>query len=51
VLPVLVITGNTAPQDLLALSDSGLAVLHKPFRAEQLQAALQRLLEGRRPPR
>jgi CheY-like chemotaxis protein len=50
-LPVLVITGNTAPQDLLALSDSGLAVLHKPFRAEQLQAALQRLLEGRRPPR
>lgn len=39
-LPVLVITGNTAPADLAALAGSGLPVLHKPFRAEDLRAAL-----------
>ena len=39
-LPVLVITGNTAPADIAALVASGLAVLHKPFRAEDLRAAL-----------
>lgn len=39
-LPVLVITGNTAPADIAALAASGLTVLHKPFRAEELRAAL-----------
>ncbi len=39
-LPVLVVTGNTAPADIAALVESGLAVLHKPFRAEQLRAAI-----------
>lgn len=39
-LPVLVVTGNTAPADIAALGESGLPVLHKPFRAEQLHAAI-----------
>lgn len=43
-LPVLVVTGNTAPADIAALGDSGLAVLHKPFRAEQLRAAINEAL-------
>ncbi|MBB4845413.1 signal transduction histidine kinase/ActR/RegA family two-component response regulator [Paucibacter oligotrophus] len=43
-LPALILTGNTAPADLAELAASGLPVLHKPFRAEQLAAAIQRLL-------
>lgn len=39
-LPVLVVTGNTAPEHMAALDGSGLAVLHKPFRTEALQAAV-----------
>ncbi|HJV63655.1 MAG TPA: ATP-binding protein [Albitalea sp.] len=39
--PALVITGDTSPQAIAALQASGLAVLHKPFRAEQLLAAVE----------
>lgn len=40
-VPALVITGDTAPQEIAALIDTGLPVLHKPFRAEQLLIALE----------
>ena len=43
-LPILVITGNSAPEDMAALATSGLPVLHKPFRAEALRRALLALL-------
>ena len=39
-VPTLVITGNTAPQDMQALAASGLPVLHKPFLSSQLRAVL-----------
>lgn len=42
-LPVLVVTGDTAPADLALLEASGVPVLHKPFRAEELLAAIERL--------
>lgn len=38
--PVLVITGDTAPDDIALLAASGLQVLHKPFRADALLAAI-----------
>jgi len=43
-LPVLVVTGNTAPDELARLQARGWPVLHKPFRADELRAALQRAL-------
>ena len=43
-VPVLVITGDTSPGDLSLLSASGLQVLHKPFRAEALLAAIEQVL-------
>lgn len=43
-LPVLLITGDTAPADLAALSRSGMPVLHKPFEADALRAAIGGLL-------
>jgi len=39
-LPALIITGDTSPQQLAELAASGLPVLHKPFRAEDLRALL-----------
>lgn len=39
-VPVLVITGDTAPDDLALMAASGLRVLHKPFRADALLAAI-----------
>lgn len=39
-LPALIITGDTSPQQLAELAASGLPVLHKPFRAEDLRAQL-----------
>ncbi len=41
-LPALIITGDTSPQQLAELAASGLPVLHKPFRAEDLRALLAR---------
>jgi DNA-binding response OmpR family regulator len=40
-VPALVVTGDTAPQEIAMLIDTGLPVLHKPFRAEQLLAAVE----------
>ncbi len=42
-LPVLVVTGDTAPGDIALVHTSGLPVLHKPFTSEALLAALQAL--------
>ncbi len=43
-VPALLVTGDTAPALVAQFAQQGLAVLHKPFRAEAL---LQRLLAGR----
>ncbi|MEY4908084.1 MAG: hypothetical protein RL260_1802 [Pseudomonadota bacterium] len=43
-VPVLVITGDTAPDDLALMAASGLQVLHKPFRADALLAAIMHAL-------
>jgi signal transduction histidine kinase len=43
-VPVLVITGDTAPDDIALMAASGLLVLHKPFRADALLAAIMRAL-------
>ncbi|MDM4768389.1 hybrid sensor histidine kinase/response regulator [Pelomonas sp. SE-A7] len=45
-LPALLITGDTAPEQLAELQASGVPVLHKPFRAEALMAALEKLLSA-----
>ncbi|MGY4831551.1 ATP-binding protein [Sphaerotilaceae bacterium SBD11-9] len=42
----MVVTGDTSPGDLNLLADSGLPVLHKPFRAEELLAAIGRALDA-----
>lgn len=42
----MVVTGDTAPGDLTLLAASGLPVLHKPFRAEELLAAIGRALQA-----
>lgn len=42
-VPALVVTGTTLPAELARLAGSGIAVLNKPFRAEALLEALQRL--------
>lgn len=39
-LPALIITGDTSPQQLAELAASGLPVLHKPFRAQDLRTML-----------
>lgn len=41
-VPVLLVTGNTAPADIARLTASGVPVLHKPFRAEALLAAIEK---------
>ena len=43
-VPALVITGDTAPDDLALMAASGLPVLHKPFRADALLAAIRQAL-------
>jgi CheY-like chemotaxis protein len=43
----LLITGDTRPELLRRASDEGIAVLHKPFTAARLAAALEGLAEGR----
>ena len=39
-VPVLMVTGNTAPEDIATFSMSGIPVLHKPFAAPALLAAI-----------
>ncbi|HET7795170.1 MAG TPA: ATP-binding protein, partial [Rhizobacter sp.] len=41
-VPAVMITGNTAPEDIAAFSVSGIPVLHKPFQTEALLAAIER---------
>ncbi|MEP7297171.1 MAG: hybrid sensor histidine kinase/response regulator [Burkholderiales bacterium] len=43
-VPVVVVTGNTAPSELAVLDRAGLPVLHKPFRAAELLALLHAAL-------
>jgi signal transduction histidine kinase/CheY-like chemotaxis protein len=43
-LPVVIVTGDTAPARLQALADSGTPVLHKPFKLDEL---LRTLIEAR----
>ena len=45
-VPVLVITGDTAPDDIALLAASGLQVLHKPFRADALLLAIRQAMRG-----
>jgi len=45
-VPVLMITGNTAPEDIAAFSRSGIPVLHKPFQTEALLGAIERAMRG-----
>jgi CheY-like chemotaxis protein len=40
-VPLLVVTGDTAPDDIALLRASGLPVLHKPFTSNELWSALQ----------
>lgn len=42
----MVVTGDTSPGDLTLLAASGVPVLHKPFRAEELLAAIHRALQA-----
>lgn len=44
-VPALIVTGDTAPDRLQALHDSGFPVLHKPIHGEALRAALHRAVE------
>lgn len=45
-IPAALITGDTAPETLQAIEDSGLPVLHKPLRPAKLRAMLSHLLAG-----
>jgi DNA-binding NtrC family response regulator len=47
-LPALLVTGNTAPAQIAQLARSGVPLLHKPFRAEALLAAIENALAGDR---
>ena len=42
-IPAILITGDTGPERIREIEASGLLVLHKPLREEQLRAALSRL--------
>ena len=43
-VPAVIVTGDTAPDDLARLDRAGLPVLHKPFRAAELLALLHAAL-------
>ena len=43
-LPVLMVTGDTAPERIKALSSSGMAVLHKPVKPAFLRNAMRQIL-------
>lgn len=43
-LPTLLVTGNTAPAEIARLVATGVPVLHKPFRAAALLAAIEKAL-------
>jgi len=43
-IPALLLTGDTSPNRIVELSETGLPVLHKPIRDHELRAALSTLL-------
>jgi signal transduction histidine kinase len=45
-VPALLVTGNTGPDDIARLAGAGVPVLHKPFRAEALLAAIEKALRS-----
>lgn len=45
-LPVLVLTGDTAPDTMQRISDAGHKIMHKPVRPARLRAALAHLLDN-----
>lgn len=47
-IPAVLITGDTGPERIREIEASGLMVLHKPLREEQLRASLSRLAAGAR---
>ena len=46
-VPVLVVTGDTSPADVLQLRASGMSVMHKPFASDELLAAVRALAPAR----
>ncbi len=47
-IPALLLTGDTSPNRILELRDTGLPVLHKPIRDHELRRALSMLLQHNR---
>ncbi|MDQ4422717.1 MAG: response regulator, partial [Thalassolituus sp.] len=47
-LPVLMITGDTAPERIKALAEEGITVLHKPVRPGFMRNAIRQLLAVQR---
>ncbi|MCU0843215.1 MAG: response regulator, partial [Thiobacillaceae bacterium] len=47
-LPAILITGDTAPETIQAITASGLPVLHKPIKPAKLRAMLAHVLGDRR---
>ena len=47
-IPAVILTGDTAPETIQALSTAGLTVLHKPVRPARLRALLMHLLNQNR---
>ncbi len=45
-IPAIIVTGDTSPARLREVSDTGLHVMHKPVKSEELQALIQRLTDG-----
>lgn len=45
-IPALLLTGDTAPDRIQIIGDSGLPVLHKPLHEEELGEALSQLMEA-----
>jgi CheY-like chemotaxis protein len=43
-IPALLLTGDTSPQQILLLKETGIPVLHKPIRDGELKKALAQLL-------
>ncbi len=46
-IPAAIVTGDTAPEAIQAISQASLPVLHKPIKPAQLRAFLSHLLAGR----
>jgi CheY-like chemotaxis protein len=44
-VPAILVTGDTASEQLLEFEDAGYPVLHKPVKTEELQALMHRLLQ------